>query len=219
MIHHLPFSRVQKMPIIQAIFMRSATCLAAAAVALACTHPNESTGAADEPLATEPNAATSSSADPIRVFLKQQGYPVVSGKASLPNGSYERVDAYPLVLRDGVAKLPSAFHAPRAGFHTVDAATAERWIAGVITRIPGRDRADLVTLRSDAEFATSTFSSHNRVFAKRLLDSVGRNPRIATNMDFAGGFNDVAPRGSWVQGAVLLIGSNGALWVYAESGD
>ncbi len=118
--------------------------------------------------------------------------------------------------RAGKPILPSGFREPSGGFRKTTSADAERWIASSMTTVPGRDRADVVSLRTDAELANA---SKAKSFAKALVSSVGASPRIVTNMTFSGSWSDVTSGGSMFQGMVLVIGSKGAALVYSDASD
>jgi len=184
----------------------------AVALMIGCAAPADVN---DEATAGETDDQLRTGGDPVATFLKNSGFPLVRGQASLPSG-FDATVASSVRVKNGKPELPAGLAAPRGGFRTTSASIAQRWIAGAVTSVPGRDRADVVTLRTDAELATATAG---KALAKGLVESVGANPTFLTNMDFQGGFADVKADGSIFQGVVIVVGTNRAAIVYAESTD
>lgn len=184
----------------------------AAALLIGCA---ASADVSDEATAGETEDQLRGGSDPVATFLKDSGYPLKRGQASLPSG-FDATLASSVRVKNGKPELPAGMVAPRGGFRTTSASIAQRWIAGAVTSVPGRDRADVVTLRTDAELARAMAG---KALAKGLVESVGANPTFLTNMDFQGGFDDVKADGSIFQGVVIVVGAKRAAVVYAEAND
>ena len=184
----------------------------AAVLLIGCAAPVD---VSDDATAAETEDQLRGGSDPVAAFLKASGFPLQRGQASLPSG-FDATLASSVGVKNGKPALPAGMVAPRGGFRTTSASIAQRWIAGAVTSVPGRDRADVVTLRTDAELATATAG---KALAKGLVESVGANPKFLTNMDFQGGFDDVKADGSIFQGVVIVVGAKRAAVVYAEATD
>jgi hypothetical protein len=154
--------------------------------------------------------------DPYVAYLNSKGFSVKTGFATLPSGNYDRFVAYPIAVKNGKPILPKGFLGTFRGTSREEAA---KWIASVMTPIPGRDRVDLVTFAERGRIRAEKGGVWNLRFADGLvgLPPKDRKERALTNLSFDGGWSDVKKDGADVQAAVVLVGDTSGVLLYAEN--